>query len=62
MSLFTTIFLTALALGLGIGYFMLVAVFGKLGEADVLPPIIGAWTPLVLAVLFSLNRMTTMRS
>jgi LPS export ABC transporter permease LptG len=52
----------ALALGLGIGYFLMVAVFGKLGEAAVLPPIIGAWVPLVLAMLFSINRMTTLRT
>lgn len=58
----TTINGVALALGLGIGYFLLVAVFGKMGEADILPPVIGAWAPLVLAALFAVNRMTTLRT
>jgi LPS export ABC transporter permease LptG len=52
----------ALALGLGIVYAILVAVFGKLGEAAVLPPIIGAWAPVVLGLLFAVNRMTTLRT
>lgn len=52
----------ALALGLGIGYFLVVAVFGKLGEARVLPPLIGAWAPVVLTSLFAVNRLTTIRT
>jgi lipopolysaccharide export LptBFGC system permease protein LptF len=52
----------ALALGLGIVYAILVAVFGKLGEAAVLPPVIGAWAPVVLGLLFAFNRMTTLRT
>jgi len=52
----------ALALTLGIAYFMLVALFGKLGEVEVLPPIMGAWTPVVLATLFAINRLTTLRT
>jgi lipopolysaccharide export system permease protein len=52
----------ALALTLGIGYFLMVAVFGKLGEAGVLPPAIGAWSPALLALLFAANRMTTLRT
>ena len=52
----------AVALGLGIAYFMLVALFGKLGEVDVLPPIIGAWAPVVLAFFFAVNRLTTLRT
>ena len=52
----------ALALTLGIAYFMLVAFFGKLGEVEVLPPIIGAWSPVVLATLFAVNRLTTIRT
>jgi len=52
----------AVALGLGIGYFLLVAVFGKLGETAILPPEVGAWAPVVFAVLFAVNRMTTLRT
>ena len=52
----------ALALGLGIGYYLLVAVFGKLGEAAVLPPEVGAWAPIGLAILFAVNRMSTLRT
>jgi LPS export ABC transporter permease LptG len=52
----------ALALGLGIGYFLMVAVFGKLGEAAVLPAMVGAWSPVVLTVLFSINRMSALRT
>jgi LPS export ABC transporter permease LptG len=58
----TTMQGVALALGLGIGYFLMVAVFGKLGEAAVLPPAVGAWAPVLLALLFSINRMTTLRT
>ena len=47
----TTMQGVAFALGLGIGYFILVALFGKLGEIEVLPPAVGAWAPLVLAFL-----------
>jgi lipopolysaccharide export LptBFGC system permease protein LptF len=52
----------AVALILGIVYFMSTALFGRLGEVDVLPPIFGAWVPVVLAVLFAVNRMTTLRT
>ncbi len=52
----------ALALTLGIAYFMLVALFGKLGEVEVLPPIMGAWSPVILATLFAVNRLTTLRT
>jgi LPS export ABC transporter permease LptG/LPS export ABC transporter permease LptF len=58
----TTINGVALALALGIGYFLLVAVFGKMGEADILPPLLGAWAPVGLAALFAFNRMTTLRT
>ncbi len=48
---------------LGIGYFvLLVPLFGKLGEADFLPPIVGAWAPVALATLFALNRITSIRT
>ncbi len=52
----------AIALILGIVYFMLGALFGKLGEVEILPPIVGAWAPVVLAVLFAVNRLTTLRT
>ncbi len=52
----------AWGLGLGMLYFVLVAVFGKLGEADAIPPILGAWMPLLLAALFAANRLTTVRT
>ena len=52
----------AVALTLGIIYFMLTALFGRLGEVDVLPPFIGAWAPVVLAILFAVNRLTTLRT
>jgi LPS export ABC transporter permease LptG len=58
----TTMQGVALALGLGIVYSILVAVFGKLGEAAVLSPIVGAWAPVVLGLLFAINRMTTLRT
>jgi LPS export ABC transporter permease LptG/LPS export ABC transporter permease LptF len=52
----------AVALTLGIVYFMLTALFGRLGEVDVLPPVVGAWAPVVLAILFAVNRLTTLRT
>jgi len=52
----------AAALALGIGYFVVVGVFGKLGEADILPPLLGAWMPALIAILFALNRLTTLRT
>lgn len=61
-SRFTAMQGVAVALTLGIVYFMLTALFGRLGEVDVLPPIVGAWAPVVLAVLFAINRLTTLRT
>jgi LPS export ABC transporter permease LptG/LPS export ABC transporter permease LptF len=52
----------AIALTLGIAYFMLVALFGKLGEVEILPPIVGAWSPVALALLFAVNRLTALRT
>ncbi len=52
----------ALALILGIVYSVSVAFFGKLGEAEVLPAEVGAWAPAVLAILFAVNRLTTLRT
>ena len=58
----TTMQGVAVALTLGIAYFMVVALFGKLGEVEVLPPIVGAWAPAGLAVLFAVNRLTSLRT
>ncbi len=58
----TTMQGVALALGLGIGYSILVTIFGKLGDASVLPPTIAAWAPVMLGMLFAVNRMTTLRT
>jgi len=53
----------AIAVALGIGYFiLLVPLFGKLGEAEILPPVVGAWVPVMLGVLFAINRMTRIRT
>lgn len=52
----------ALALVLGIVYYVSVAFFGKLGEAEVLPAVISAWAPAILATLFAVNRLTTLRT
>ncbi len=52
----------AVALVLGIAYFMSTALFGRLGEVEVLPPVVGAWAPVVLAILFAINRLTTIRT
>jgi lipopolysaccharide export LptBFGC system permease protein LptF len=52
----------AIALVLGIAYSMLVAFFGKLGEVEVLPPLVGAWAPFVLALLFGVNRLSDLRT
>jgi LPS export ABC transporter permease LptG len=52
----------ALALVLGIIYYVSVAFFGKLAEAEVLPAVFGAWAPAVLASLFAINRLTTLRT
>lgn len=52
----------ALALVLGIAYHVSVAFFGKLGEAEVLPAVIGAWAPVILAALVAVNRLTTLRT
>ena len=52
----------ATALVLGIAYMMIVALFSKLGEVEVLPPSVGAWAPFVLATLFAINRLTRLRT
>ena len=59
----TTMQGVAIAVALGIGYFiLLVPLLGKLGEAEFLPPVVGAWVPVALGVLFAINRMTHIRT
>jgi len=52
----------AIALGLGIGYYLLNMGLSKMGEAGLLPPVVGGWAPTVLAMLFAVNRLTTLRT
>jgi LPS export ABC transporter permease LptG len=58
----TTMQGVAIALLLGIAYSMVVALFGRLGDIEILPPILGAWAPVLLAGLFAVNRLTTLRT
>ena len=51
-----------LAIVLGVVYFVVVAILGKMGEAGILPPVVAAWAPLTLAILYSVNRLTTVRT
>lgn len=51
------------ALGLGLAYFtLLVPIFAKLGEAEFLPPALGAWAPVFIGFLVAANRLSTLRS
>ena len=58
----TTMQSIAIALAVGIGYFVIVAAFGKMGEAGLLPPVAGAWGPVVLSLLYAVNRLTELRT
>ncbi len=58
----TTMQSVAIALAVGIGYFILVAAFEKMGEAGLLPPMVGAWGPVVLSLLWAFNRLTVLRT
>ncbi len=51
-----------MAIMLGVAYFILVAILGKMGEAGILPPVVAAWSPIVIALLFAINRFTTVRT
>jgi lipopolysaccharide export LptBFGC system permease protein LptF len=57
-----TVMGVAVALGLGMAYFALMALTTKLGEVGLLAPILGAWTPPVVFGLLALNRHTTLRT
>lgn len=48
-----------LALILGMAYFALMAMVGKLGESSLLSPPLAAWTPTVIFALLAINRHTT---
>ena len=51
------------ALGLGLAYFtLLVPLFAKLGEAEFLPPLLGALGPVLIGTLVAINRLTTLRT
>jgi LPS export ABC transporter permease LptF/LPS export ABC transporter permease LptG len=52
----------ALALVLGMIYFMVLAFSTRLGEASLLPPVLASWTPTIVFALLALNRHTTLRT
>ncbi len=51
-----------LALVLGMAYFALTAIVGKLGESSLISPALAAWTPTVVFALLAVNRHTTLRT
>ncbi|MEP0772759.1 MAG: YjgP/YjgQ family permease [Acidobacteriota bacterium] len=51
-----------LALVLGMSYFALMAIVGKLGESSLLSPPLAAWTPTVIFALLAINRHTTLQT
>ncbi len=51
-----------LALVLGMAYFALTAIVGKLGESSLISPPLAAWTPTVVFALLAINRHTTLRT
>jgi LPS export ABC transporter permease LptG/LPS export ABC transporter permease LptF len=57
-----TVMGVAVALGLGIAYFAIMAVTTKLGEVGLLSPALGAWSPPVFFGLLAMNRHTTLRT
>lgn len=52
----------ALALMLGMAYFGLLAFVTRLGEADLVPPVLASWSPTVVFALLAINRHTTLRT
>jgi LPS export ABC transporter permease LptG len=58
----TTMQSIALALALAIGYRILYEFLGYVSDVDFLPPIAGAWLPILMATLFAINRLTTLRT
>jgi LPS export ABC transporter permease LptG/LPS export ABC transporter permease LptF len=57
-----TVMGVAVAMGLGMGYFALMALTTKLGEVGLISPALGAWTPPVVFALVAMNRHTTLRT
>ena len=52
----------ALALMLGMAYFGLMAFVTRLGEADLVPPVLASWSPTVVFALLAINRHTTLKT
>ena len=52
----------AVALGLGMAYFAIMALTTKLGEVGLLSPALGAWSPPIFFGLLAMNRHTTLRT
>jgi lipopolysaccharide export system permease protein len=52
----------AVGLGLAMAYVAFVALFTRLGEASLLPPVLASWTPTVVCSLLAANRHTTLRT
>jgi LPS export ABC transporter permease LptF/LPS export ABC transporter permease LptG len=52
----------ALALMLGMAYFALMAFVTRLGEADLVPPVLASWSPTVVFALLAINRHTTLKT
>ena len=57
-----TVMGVAVALGLGMAYFAIMAFTTKMGEVGLLAPVLGAWTPPVLFALLAMNRHTTLKT
>lgn len=51
-----------LALVLGMAYFALTAIVGKLGESSLISPTLAAWTPTIVFALLAINRHTTLKT
>ena len=57
-----TVMGVAVALGLGMAYFAIMALTTKLGEVGLLSPALGAWSPPIFFGLLAMNRHTTLRT
>jgi lipopolysaccharide export system permease protein len=52
----------ALALGLGMAFYAVLAFSTRLGESGLIPPVLASWTPAVVFALLAVNRQTTLRT
>jgi LPS export ABC transporter permease LptG/LPS export ABC transporter permease LptF len=52
----------ALALGLGMLFYAVLAFSTRLGESGLIPPVLASWTPTVVFALLAVNRQTTLRT